>query len=87
MGICQLNETALHVGARYPTHNETFFAIYADLVLCGCETRSLTLREQRKLGVFENMMMRERVNILRTNRENITGGWRKLHNEELQQIL
>jgi hypothetical protein len=45
-------------------------------VLCGCETWSLTLREEHRLRVFEN-----RVPGLR--RDEVTGGWRKLQNEEL----
>jgi hypothetical protein len=50
------------------------------LVLYGCETRSLTLREERRLGVFENRVMR---GIFGPQREEVAGGWRTLHNEEL----
>jgi len=38
------------------------------------------LREERKLRVFENMMLRR---IFRTRREEVTGEWRRLHGEEL----
>ena len=44
------------------------------------ETWSLTLREERKLRVFENMVLRR---ILGPRRDEVTGEWRRLHNEEL----
>ena len=47
--------------------------IILPVVLYGCETWSLTLREERKLRVFENMVLR-------------TGGSRRLHNEELNDL-
>jgi hypothetical protein len=50
------------------------------VVLYGCETLSLTLREEHRLRVFENRMLRR---IFRPKRDEVTGGWRKLHNEEL----
>ena len=50
------------------------------VVLYGCETWSLTLREERKLGVSENMMMRR---IFGPRRDEVTGEWRRMHNEEL----
>ena len=46
----------------------------------GCETWSLTLREERKLRVFENMVLRR---IFGPRRDVVTGEWRRLHNEEL----
>jgi len=49
------------------------------VVLYGCETWSLTLREERKLRVFENMVLR----IFGPRRDEVTGEWRRLHNEEL----
>ena len=54
--------------------------IILPVVLYGCETWSLTLREERKLRVFENMVLRR---IFGNKRDEITGEWRKLHNEEL----
>ena len=48
------------------------------VVLYGCETWSLTLREEHRLRVFENRGLR-----LWPKRDNITGDWRELHNEEL----
>ena len=46
----------------------------------GCETWSLTLREERKLRVSENMVLRR---IFGPRRGEVTGEWRRLHNEEL----
>jgi hypothetical protein len=47
------------------------------VVLCGCETWSLILREERGLRVFENRMLR----ISGHKRDEVAGEWRKLHNE------
>ena len=44
----------------------------------GCETWSLTLREERRLRVFENRALRR---ILEPKRNGVTGEWRKLHEE------
>jgi hypothetical protein len=46
----------------------------------GCETWSLTLREEHRLRVFENRVLRR---IFVPKRDEVTGGWRKLHNEKL----
>jgi len=48
--------------------------------LYGCETWSLTVREERRLRVFENRVLRR---VFGPKREEVTGEWRKLHNEEL----
>jgi len=53
------------------------------VVLCGCETGSLTLREERRLRVFENMVLRR---IFGPRRDEVTGEWRRLHNEELNDL-
>jgi hypothetical protein len=50
------------------------------VVLYGRETWSLTLRKEHKLRVFENGVLRR---IFGPKRDGVTGGWRKLHNEEL----
>jgi hypothetical protein len=52
-------------------------------VLYGCETWSLTLREERKLSVFENRVPRI---IFGPKGDEVTGEWRKLHNEELNDL-
>ena len=46
----------------------------------GCQTWSLTLREEHRLRVFDNRVLRR---IFGSNREEVTGEWRKLHNEDL----
>ena len=53
------------------------------VVLYGCETWSLTLREEGKLRVFENMVLRR---IFGPRRDEVTGEWRRLHNEELNDL-
>ena len=53
--------------------------IILPVVLYGCETWSLTLREERKLRVFENMVLRR---IFGPRRDEVTGEWRRLHNED-----
>ena len=53
------------------------------VVLYGCETWSLTLREERRLRVFENRVLRR---IFGPRRNKVTGDWRKLHNEELNDL-
>jgi hypothetical protein len=47
--------------------------------LNGCEPWSLTLREEHRLRVFENRMLRR---IFGPKRDEVTGGFRKLHNED-----
>jgi hypothetical protein len=49
----------------------------------GREIWSLTLREERRLRVFENMVLRR---IFGTNRDEVTEEWRKLHEEELNDL-
>jgi len=52
-------------------------------VLYGCETLSLTLREKRRLRVSENRVLRR---VFGLKRDEVTGEWRKLHNEELNDL-
>jgi hypothetical protein len=49
------------------------------VVLHGCETWSLTLKEEHRLRVFGNSVLRR---IFGQKRDEVTGGWRKLRNEE-----
>jgi hypothetical protein len=51
--------------------------------LYGCETWSLTLREEHRQRVFENKVLRR---IFEPKRDEMTGEWRKLHNEELHKL-
>jgi hypothetical protein len=53
--------------------------IILPVVLYGCKTWSLTLREERRLGVIENRVLRR---IFGPKRDEVTREWRKLHNEE-----
>ena len=53
------------------------------VVLYGCETCSLILREERRLRVFENRVLR---GIFESKRDEVTGEWRKLHIEELNDL-
>jgi hypothetical protein len=54
--------------------------IILPVVLYGCETWSLTLREEYRLRVFENRVLSR---IFGTKMDELAGGWRKLHSEEL----
>jgi hypothetical protein len=49
------------------------------VVLYGCETWSLTLKEEHRLRVFESRVLR---GIFGPKRDGVTGEWRRLHNEE-----
>ena len=53
------------------------------LVLYGCETWSLTLREGRRLWVFQNKVLRR---IFGPKRDEVAGEWRKLHSKELNDL-
>jgi hypothetical protein len=57
--------------------------IILPVVLYGCETWSLTIREEHRLRVFENRVLR---GIFGPKRDEVTGEWRKLHNEELHNL-
>jgi hypothetical protein len=57
--------------------------IILSLVLYGCETWSLILREERRLRVFENRVLRK---IFRRKTDEVTGEWRRLHSEKLNDV-
>jgi hypothetical protein len=57
--------------------------IILPVVLYGCETWSLTLREEHRLRVFENRVLRR---IFGPKRDEVTGQWRKLHSGELHNL-
>jgi hypothetical protein len=57
--------------------------IIIPVVLYGCETWSVTLREEHRLRAFENRVMRR---IFGPKRDEVTGEWRKLHNKELHNL-
>jgi hypothetical protein len=56
---------------------------YLPVVLYGCETWSLTLWEKHRLRVFENRVLKR---IFGLKWDEVTGGWTKLHNEELHNL-
>jgi hypothetical protein len=76
-----------HLSTHLQSRN-TKIKIYKNIILpaalYGCETWSLTLREEYRLRVFNNTVMR---NIFGTNREEVTGDWRRLQNEELNYLF
>jgi hypothetical protein len=53
------------------------------VVLYGCKTWCLSLREEHRLGVFENKVLRK---IFGPKRDEVTGEWRKMHNKELYNL-
>jgi hypothetical protein len=57
--------------------------IILPVVLYGCKTWSRTLREERRLRVSENRVLRK---VFGPKRDEVTGEWRKLHNEELNDL-
>jgi hypothetical protein len=65
---------------NYYKHLEFIIII---IFMYGCETWSLTLREERRLRVYENRVLRR---IFGTKRDEVTEEWRKLHNEELNNL-
>jgi len=63
-----------------PKNLKIFKIITLPVVLYGCETWSLMLREECRLRVYENRVLRR---IFGLRRDEVTGEWRKLQNEEL----
>ena len=57
--------------------------IILSVVLYGFESWSVRMREERSLRVFENMVLRR---IFGPKSDKVTGEWRKLHNEELNDL-
>jgi hypothetical protein len=57
--------------------------ITVPVVLYGCETWSLTLRKEQRLRVFENRVLRR---VFGPKWDKVTGEWRRLHNEELNDV-
>ncbi|KAJ4436659.1 hypothetical protein ANN_16790 [Periplaneta americana] len=60
-----------------------FKTVILPVVLYGCETWTLTLREEHRLKVFESKVLRK---IFGAKRDEVTGEWRKLHNTELHAL-
>ena len=57
--------------------------IILPVVLCGCETWSLTLMEERRPKVFENRVLRR---VFGPRRDEVTGGWRKLQGDSISKL-
>jgi hypothetical protein len=57
--------------------------IILPVVVYGCESWPLTLREEHRLRVFENRVLRR---IFGPKRDEVTGEWRNLHNKELSDL-
>jgi len=62
---------------------DIYRTIILPVVLYGCETWSLRLRDGRRLRVFENRVLGR---IFEPKRDELTGEWRKLHNEQLNDL-
>jgi hypothetical protein len=65
------------------TNIKIYRTIILPVVLYVCETWSLTLREEHRLRVFENRVLRR---IFGSKRDEVKGEWRRLHNEELNDL-
>ena len=65
------------------TEIKIYRIIILPVVLYGCENWLLTLREEHRLRVFENRVLRR---IFGPKRDGVTGEWRKLHNDELNDL-
>jgi hypothetical protein len=75
-----------HLSSRLLSKNlkiRIYKVIILPVVLYGCETWSLTLREEHRLRVFKNRVLRR---IFGPKRDEVTDEWRKLHNEELRDL-
>ena len=71
---------------RLPSKNlkiKIYRTIILPMVLYGCETWLLTFREEHRLRVFENRVLGK---VFGPKRDQVTGEWRKLHNEELNDL-
>jgi len=62
---------------------EIYRIIILPVVLYGCETWSLKLRKKRSVKVFKNRVLRR---IFGSERDEVTGEWKKLRNEELNDL-
>jgi hypothetical protein len=74
--VCILSAYLYRAQAYRAARMRTCKIIILPVVLYECETWSLVLREEHRLRVFENRVLR----ILGPRRDEVTGGWIKLHN-------
>ena len=76
MFVCWVSSRLLSKNLKTKIYRTTILPV----VLYGCEAWSLTAREERKLRMFENIVLRR---IFGPRRDEVTLEWRRLHNEEL----
>jgi len=76
-----VNKNDFHISRA--SHLKLYRTIILPVVLYGCETWSLTLLEERRLRVFENMVLRR---LFGPRRDEVTGDWRRLYNEEINDL-
>jgi hypothetical protein len=74
-----MSSHVLHKNLRIKIRKTIIFPV----VLYGCETWSLILREEHRLRIFQNRVLRR---IFGPKSDKVTRGWRKLHNEELHKL-
>jgi hypothetical protein len=74
-----LSSRLLHKNVKITIYKTAILPV----VLYGCETWSLTLREEHRLKMFENRVLRR---IFELKRDEVVGNWRKLHNKELHNL-
>jgi hypothetical protein len=81
---CPFNIYSIFVAREYICLKVRIYkTVILPVVLYGCETWSLAVREEHKLRVFQNRVLRR---IFGPKWDEVTGGWRKLHNEELHNL-
>ena len=74
-----MSSSLLPTNLKIKIHRNIIFSV----VWYGCETWSMTLRKECRLRVFENGVLRR---IFGPKRDEVTGEWKKLHNEELNYV-
>ena len=79
----QFNCSSGQLGIFFYFVSVSFILMLSVTRMYGCETWSLTWREEHRLRVFENSVLRR---IFGSKRDGVTGEWRKLHNEELNDL-
>jgi hypothetical protein len=78
------NITRRHNSEDLDLKRKIYKIIILPVVLYVCEAWSITLREEHRLRVLENRVLRR---IFGPKREEVAGGWRRLHNEKLHKLF
>ncbi|KAJ4436680.1 hypothetical protein ANN_16811 [Periplaneta americana] len=81
--VTELSKPTVVLEAHTQVSGRAGNAIILPVLLYGCQTWTLTLREEHRLRVFENKVLRK---IFGAKRDEVTGEWRKLHNTELHAL-